>query len=207
MGTPVLIFGDSGLGKSSSLRTFDPDQIGLINVESKQLPFRGRFSLTLESDNFGEITTALNQCEKSSIVVDDAGYLLVNMFMSGHSKYGAGNAIFAFYNKIADSFWSLIQAVKALPKSKLVYFIMHEEQTEFGQIKPKTLGRLLDKHVNIPGLFTIVFRAVKEKGGYYFSTQSNGLDCAKTPFEMFSELLIPNDLAMIDKTIREYYKL
>ena len=40
MGIPVLILGESGSGKSTSLRNFEPDEIGIFNVASKPLPFR-----------------------------------------------------------------------------------------------------------------------------------------------------------------------
>ena len=35
MGIPVLILGESGAGKSASLRNFAPEEIGIFNVASK----------------------------------------------------------------------------------------------------------------------------------------------------------------------------
>lgn len=40
MGIPVLILGESGSGKSTSLRNFEQEEIGIFNVASKPLPFR-----------------------------------------------------------------------------------------------------------------------------------------------------------------------
>ena len=130
------------------------------------------------------------------------------MFMNGHSNAGAGNAVFAFYNKIGDHFWNLIEFIKkSVPNDKIVYVIMHEDTDDFGNIKPKTIGKLLDEKVCVEGMFTIVLRCVCENGKHLFVTQSTGMDIAKSPIGMFKELQIDNDLAMVDKTIREYYEM
>jgi len=207
MGIPVLIIGKSGSGKSTSLRNFEADEIGLINVSRKPLPFRKKFSSTLMTDCYDKILQAIQTTEKQSIIIDDAGYLIVNMFMSGHSKSGSGNAIFGFYNKIADSFWCLIEKIKDLDESKIVYVVMHEDQDEFGSIRPKTIGKLLNEKVCIEGMFTICIRSCIDKEGYIFQTQSDGFTPAKTPFGMFESMNIPNDLKAVDNAIRQYYEM
>jgi hypothetical protein len=111
-----------------------------------------------------------------------------------------------FYNDMADMFWQMIEAIKKLPPEKIVYVIMHEEETDGGNVKPKTLGKLLDNTVCIEGLFTIVLRTLFVENKYIFSTQTDGRDVAKSPIGMF-ELFIDNDLAFVDKKIREYYGL
>ena len=92
-----------------------------------------------------------------------------------------------------------------LPDDKIVYVIMHEDTNEFGDIKPKTIGKLLDDKVCIEGMFTIVLRAVIDHGEHVFVTQCNEGAVSKSPMGMFETLTIDNDLAMVDKTIREYY--
>ena len=206
-GIPVLILGKSGSGKSTSLRNFETDEIALINVSRKPLPFKKKFEKTLKSDNYEIIETAIKETDKNSIVVDDAGYLIVNQFMSGHSSSGAGNAIFQFYNKIADSFWNLIERIKDLPENKIVYVIMHEHVDDYGNQKPKTIGKLLDEKVCIEGMFTICLRAIKEDNGYFFRTQTDGLCISKSPFQMFDNVLINNDLKLVDTAIRDYYEI
>jgi len=146
--------------------------------------------------------------QKKSIVIDDAGYLVTNHFMSKHSSCGGGNGVFTLYNEIGDHFWGLIEFVKKkLPDDKIVYFIMHEDKNDFGDIKPKTIGKLLDEKVCIEGMFTIALRCMSDNNKHYFRTQSDGSDICKTPLEMFEDKEIDNDLKLVDTTIREYYEL
>ena len=207
MGIPVLIMGKSGAGKSTSLRNFAQDEVGIINVLGKPLPFRNTLKV-YETDNYATITESIIKSKIDTIVIDDAGYLMTNMFMNNHAQTGGGNKVFELYNSIADNFFKLIRCVsEKLPKQKIVYFIMHEDKNDFGDIAPKTIGKALDKHVCIEGLFTVVLRAIKEDKRYLFITQSRGYDVAKSPIDMFAEEAIDNDLKAVDKTIREYYSL
>lgn len=206
MSIPVLITGRSGTGKSTSMRNFAHDEIALINVAKKALPFKGKFDSQMDTDNYETIKKGLLQTTKKSIVIDDAGYLITNFFMKNHSLNNKGNGVYALYNQLADDFWNLIEWCKTrLPEDKIVYFIMHEDKNEFGDIKPKTIGKLLDDKVCIEGLFTIVLRAVAEGGEYKFRTQTDGSDVAKTPLQMFDTEEVPNDLKMIDGVIRNFY--
>lgn len=207
MGIPVLIIGKSGSGKSTSLRNFGEKEIGLINVSQKPLPFRKKFESTISTDSYKTIAEKILNTTKNSIIIDDAGYLIVNMFMKGHSSSGTGNAIFAFYNKVGDSFWGLVEYVKKLPDNKIVYFIMHEDKNDFGDIKPKTIGKILDEKVCLEGMFTIVLRSMRDDKRYIFRTQSDGFDVCKTPMDMFEQVEIDNDLKYVDEKIREYWGL
>ena len=208
MGIPVLIIGKSGSGKSASLRNFAPEEIDIINVEGKPLPFRNSHE-TINTDSYKEVAEAVKGSKKSSIVIDDAGYLITNQFMRGHSATGQGNAIFSFYNDIADMFWKLITFIKGrgVADDKIVYIMMHEDQNDFGQVKPKTLGKLLDDKVCIEGMFTIVLRSVFHDGKYFFRTRTDGLDVCKTPIGMFEAEEIENDAKAVDDAIRDYYGL
>ena len=205
MGVPVLIIGKSGQGKSTSLINFEENEIALINVSKKPLPFRKKFKSTRDTDNYEEIKGLLSQTVKNSIVIDDASYLITNMFMNKHSSAGAGNAVFAMYNNLGDEFWRLIEHIKTLEPNKVVYVIMHEERSEFGEIKPKTIGKLLDEKVCIEGMFTIVLRCMADKGRHFFRTQTDGMDVAKSPYGMFEQYEIANDLKLVDQTIRAYW--
>ena len=208
MGIPVLITGKSGSGKSTSLRNFDEKELALVNVIKKPLPFKKKFESTVCSDDYQIILKSIFNTKKKSIVIDDAGYLITNHFMSKHTSTGGGNGVFNLYNEIGDHFWGLIEFVKnKLPDNKIVYFIMHEEKNDFGDIKPKTIGKLLDEKVCIEGMFTIALRCMVDNNKHYFKTQSDGCDICKTPLEMFADKEIDNDLKMVDTTIREYYEL
>ncbi len=208
MAIPVLLIGKSGSGKSASLRNFSEDELALINVMHKPLPFKKQFKSVANTDDYMDISKKIFATEKKAIVIDDAGYLITNYFMNNHSKAGAGNAVFSLYNELADRFWTLIEFIKnRLPDDKIVYIIMHEDKNEFGDVKPKTIGKLLDEKVCVEGMFTIVIRATVESGKHIFLTQSDGNDVTKTPIGMFEDAQIDNDLKLVDTTIREYYGL
>lgn len=206
MAVPVLVIGKSGSGKSTALRNFNENELYLINVAKKPLPFKKKFESTFETDNYENIRTALSKTNKKTIVIDDAGYLITNQFMKNHGKTGGGNAVFSLYNEIADKFWMLLEDIKSLDKDKVVYIIMHEEKNEFGDIKPKTIGKLLDEKVCLEGLFTIVLRSTFKDGQYFFETQSNGLTVCKSPLGLFTGD-IENDLKKVDQLVREFYGL
>ena len=207
MGIPVLVIGKSGSGKSTSLRNFEHDEIALINVSKKPLPFKGKFDSTASTDDYDKIHNLIDKTTKRSIVVDDAGYLITNHFMKGHSSAGKGNGVFALYNELGDRFWGLIEHIKELPADKIVYVVMHEDRNELGEVKPKTIGKLLDEKVCIEGMCTVVIRSMKREGKHFFKTKTDGLDVTKAPMDMFENEEIDNDLKLVDTAIREYWEL
>lgn len=204
MSVPILIIGKSGSGKSASLRNMPPEDVALINVLGKPLPFRNEFK-QLVTDDYNRVLNAINKTKRDIIVIDDAGYLITNQFMRGHSTAGAGNGVFTLYNQIGDNFWRLIQTIAELPNNKRVYVMMHEDARDSGEIKPKTIGKLIDEKVCVEGLFTICLRCMLTDGRRVFRTQTDGYDTAKSPIGMFDELEIDNDLKMVDETVRAYY--
>ena len=205
MGLPVLIIGKSGSGKSTALRNCVNDSNwNLVNVLGKPLPFKGKVPQVV-TDDYEQVKRCLTSSMAKSLVVDDAGYLITNYFMRNHSSKGQGNAIFSMYNTLADNFWNLVEYIKHLPEDKIVYIIMHEDTDDFGNVKPKTIGKLLDEKICLEGMFTIVLRCIQENGKHLFITQAEGGAVSKSPMGMFEDLEISNDLAYVDKTIREYY--
>lgn len=209
MGIPVLIIGKSGSGKSASLRnhkTFSGG-VSVVNVIGKPFPFKGK-PTSAETDNYDAIKSLLKVSQAKSIVIDDAGYLITDEFMREHSTTGKGNAVFSLYNDIGDHFWGLIEYCrKDLPADKIVYIIMHEDKNDFGDIKPKTIGKMLDEKVCLEGMFSIVLRCIFDGSAHKFVTQSNGYDVAKSPMGMFETLEIDNDLKFVDDRIREFWEL
>lgn len=205
MGIPVLIFGKSGSGKSRSMKNCVGKDFGVIRVLNKPLPFRGKLPGNVCCD-YGKIKEAIKSRQwPKSIIVDDAGYLITGQFMDGHNSAGKGNAVFSLYNQLADDFYHLIKSVAdESPEDRIVYIIMHEDTNDFGDIKPKTIGKLLDEKVCLEGMFTIVLRAAKGER-YVFMTQSRDGAVSKSPDDMFPDTEIDNDLLMVDNTIREYY--
>ena len=207
MATPVLIIGKSGSGKSTSMRNcVGNDNWNLIRVLNKPLPFKGKINGWI-TDEYQTVMKALGQSKAKNIVLDDAGYLITNHFMKGHSSCGAGNGVFTLYNNIGDYFWQLIQFIIKLPEDKVVYVMMHEDKNDFGDIKPKTIGKLIDEKVCLEGMFTIVLRCIEESGKHLFVTQSSDGAVSKSPMGMFETLTIDNDLLLVEKAIREYYEI
>lgn len=208
MAIPVLIIGKSGSGKSASLRNLDPNRVALINVLGKPLPFRNKMAQRV-TDDYDMITASIAKAIHNNIdiiVIDDAGYLITNMFMRGHSSTGAGNSVYSLYNTIGDCFWNLIESIRNDPSNARVYLMMHEDQNDFGYVKPKTIGKLIDEKICLEGMFTICLRCMISDGKHIFRTQSNGSDVTKSPIGMFDDVEIDNDLNLVDQIIYDYYK-
>ena len=198
---PILLIGKSGSGKSTSLRNFKKDEVAVINVLGKPLPFRSDIK-AVKLDDYANILNQIKLTKKDVIVIDDANYLITNEFMEKSSIKGYDK-----YNEIANHFFELINGIKNIEGGKTVYLIMHEDVDDDGNVKPKTIGKLLDDKVNIQGMFTICIRAMYENGKYVFRLKTNGQDCVKTPFGMFEINEMDNDLKAFDNVVREYYGL
>lgn len=200
MAVIVMLYGNSGSGKTTSLRNFQAGEMSVFNVSKKPFPFKCNFG-HLETDDYKTIKDALAKAQSPSIAIDDATYLIVNEFMRT-----AKVASFQKFTDMALNFWELVRFCnEQLPPDKIVYFIGHSEMSESGNEKFKTIGRLLDEKVCLEGLFTIVLKTVVQDGKYYFSTQTNGQDTVKSPMGMFQSKYIPNDLKIVDETIRNFY--
>ena len=105
MGIPVMILGASGSGKSSSLRNFKPDEVGIFNVASKPLPFRGNLN-KVDKANYALITKVLQSNKLRCYVIDDSQYLLVFDEFAKAKETG--------YQKFTDfalNFYNLVQCV------------------------------------------------------------------------------------------------
>lgn len=203
---PVLIIGKSGAGKSASLRNMPTQGTVIVNVLGKPLPFRSDLKI-IQCDDYAKIAASINKGAFERCVIDDAGYLITNQFMLNHAAGGGGNSVFTLYNQMADHYWNLIRAIQTAPGNARVYLMMHEDKSDAGDVKPKTIGRLLDEKVCLEGMFTICLRAMVNNGRHVFRTQSDGFDVAKSPMDMFSADEIDNDLAAVDDAIVKYYNI
>lgn len=197
---PVLIMGASGTGKTRSLKNLPIKESAIINVTNKPLPFKNKGLKVVHSENYDEIIASIKHTKRKIIVIDDCGYLLT---FDNFEK--ATNKGYDKFTIMAQSFYKLISAVRELDGEKIIYLVTHEEVDDDNKIKPKMVGKMLNQQLCVEGLFTIVLRSSYKNGQYVFETKTDGNTVAKTPEEMFEEIDIPNDLAMVDKTIREYY--
>ena len=200
MGIPVLIIGESGSGKSASMRNFEPEEVGVFNVASKPLPFRKK----LKSADKADYKLILNTLAKANLkryVIDDSQFLLCFEMFRRAKDVGYGK-----FTDMALNFYNLLQfVIQNTPDDCIVYFLHHTQTTADGKIKAKTIGKMLDDQLTVEGLFSIVLHCVTDGVNHKFITQSDGFTTAKSPMDMF-DLEIDNDLKLVDETIRKYYE-
>ena len=216
MAIPVLIMGRSGSGKTYSLRSFAPEEVGIISVEKGRLPFKSNLKVArvpafnseeaqqmsraqINAAKYSWIKTAIKTCKVNAIVIDDSQYLLVNELFDRAKEKG--------YDKFIDmaaNFRDLVHYVNELEdENKVVYFLHHSEGDDNGREKAKTIGKMIDEKLVLEGCFDIVLYCQDQK----FYTQTNGTSTAKSPEGLFSEIEIPNDLKAVDAAIRNYWGL
>ena len=202
MGIPVLIAGESGSGKSASLRNFEPEDVSVFNVAAKPMPFRKKLPTKATSD-YNAIMAGIKSSQKKSFVIDDSQFLMCFESFAKAKETGYGK-----FTDMALNFYNLVQfVIRATPPDVIVYFLHHTEQdANTGKTKAKTLGKMLDSQLTLEGLFAIVLYCVNDGTSHNFITQSDGFTTAKSPMELF-DLVIDNDLKMVDQKIREYYGL
>lgn len=204
MGLPVLVLGESGTGKSASLRHFPQDDVAVINVAGKPLPFKNKIRC-YNTDDYMQVEKHMDKISKAgckSIVIDDAQYLMANEFMRRSMEKGYDK-----FTEIAKNYWTLVNRVKELPEDVIVYFFSHLDRDQNGNEKIKTVGKLLDEKITVEGMFTIVLKTNVTDGQYTFLTQNNGHDTTKSPIGMFPTYAIDNNLFYVDEKIRNYYEL
>jgi len=202
MGIPVLILGESGSGKSASLRNFEPSEVGIFNVASKPLPFRKKLP-KVDNATYQAIERSLSAPKLKTYVIDDSQYLLAFEFFDRAKETG-----YQKFTDIALRFRNMIQfIITQTPPDVIVYLLHHIERTDDGHVKAKTIGRMLDEKLTVEGLFSIVLMAQTDGKEHWFLTQNDGYSPVKTPMEMFEAEKIDNDLKAVDDTIRAYYEL
>lgn len=227
MSEVVLILGESGSGKSTSIRTLDPKETFLINSLGKDLPFRDsrkhytvynkdknpKGNMVNASSSFVTLTWLEHINHQlphiKNIVIDDNTHQSSLEYIRRIKESSWDK-----WNDIASNMVNIAQAVKSL-REDLTVFVLHHVVTEGDgilepkKIKAQTLGKLVDQKVSsYESLFTIVLLAQKLKvdNGIEYVFLTRDVDSTtKTPMGMFEEEQIPNDLALVKKKIQEYY--
>lgn len=204
MAQKVLILGNSGTGKSASLRNFKEDEVLVINCAGKPLPFKNHFEQVIPGFNTltNDVLAAIGKTTKKVVVVDDAQYIMSFQYMRRIHENGWDK-----WNDIQVDFFNIIQACDNLPADTVVYFLSHLTKDDEGNEKIKTMGKMLDEKITIEGLFTTVLKTSVQDGQYYFLTQNSGKDTVKSPIGMFDTYAIDNDLKYVDAKIRNYYEI
>ncbi len=215
MATTVMILGDSGTGKSASLRNLDKKKSALLNVLGKPLPFKGgdKFHTVTNDDPKGlnNLLLKLNERkEKQIVVIDDFQYVMANMWMKSLLDPKTKDSEFTKYKEIGHSAWTLIRTAQTMRKEMIVFFLAHTETDINGRTKCKTIGKMLDEKIGLEGMFTIVLNTIVHQDRpmaerYCFQTQNNGSNTTKSPMGMFDAEEIPNDLQIVVNAIQTYY--
>ena len=204
----ILIIGESGSGKSTSLRNLDPETTFIINAKNKLLPFKNgtkKFSKnSAYTDRANEITSLINKINNSipsikCIILDDFQEIMTSEFMRSSSERGYDKFI-----RIGRGIWDILNASSNTRIDLKVFLLAHSESGEDGKIRCKTVGKLVNEKISIEGSCTIVLNSFNDKGKYLFATQNNGTNIAKSPIGMFEELM-PNDLLLVIEKIDQYY--
>ena len=203
MAEKILIIGESGTGKSTSIRNCNPETTAIVNPVGKPLPFRGKFEmLNGETDSSYICEWMMEQAEvgKKMIIVDDFQYILSIPYMNRIKEAGWDK-----WNDFGSNYFEIIDVCAELPEDVTVYYLSHCETLENGITTIKLIGKLLREKITIEGLFTTVLRTQVVDGKYYFLTQNSGKDTVKSPLGMFPSYAIENDLSYVDDKIRNYY--
>lgn len=200
MGVAVIILGDSGSGKSTSLRNFEEGEVGIFNVMGKPLPFRKKLTKA-DHANYGTIQQVLKANNLRAYVIDDAGYLmsLENFRRAKETGYGK-------FTDMALNFERVIEWSTQTDADTIVYIMMHVDRDANGHMKPKTIGKMLEEKFCIEGACPIVIQSTIVDGKHVFVTKGDGLNGAKAPMDMLPDVM-DNDLAEVDRLIREYWQM
>lgn len=203
MGNLIMVLGKSGSGKSTSLRNFSPDEVGVFSVAGKRLPFRSELP-TVQHASYQRIAEILAANKRRCYVVDDATYLMQfdNFARAKETGYGK-------FTDMAVAFQQLLQRAAWTSEDTNVYFLMHPDENDMGGEKPKTIGKMLDEKLCVEGLFPIVIdaRVVQGEDGrprHVFVTENDGTNLAKAPIDMLPPTM-DNDLKAVDEAIRDYW--
>lgn len=202
MGVPVLVMGKSGSGKSRSICGLKPEEVGIFSVEKGRLPFKGNYKVCKRA-TYREISSIFKDPKLKRYVIDDSQFLMVNALFDRAKEVG-----YQKYTDLACDFRNLVHNVNyLLPDDVIVYFLHHTEtDPNTGEVKAKTVGKMIDQYLTLEGCFDIVLLAEVDSEGHHFITQSDGTTTAKSPEGMFP-LKIPNDLGVVDSAIREFWGL
>lgn len=196
----TFVLGNSGTGKSTSLRNFTKkDGIGYITATGKPLPFKSDIP-QFHAKNYADLWAGIAQSEAEIVVIDDFNLLMSFEEFSKASIKG--------YEKFTEMAVNVVQTIERITKkdtNQRFYILAHSENNDDGKLRLKTTGRMVSDKFVPESLTNQVVETTVIDGEFVFKVQSDGSGI-KTPINMFSTPTIPNDLKMLDNAIKDFYE-
>lgn len=217
MSNAVLIIGESGTGKSSSIKNLNAAETFIINVLDKPLPFQGFKNKYIKSTNGAtqgnywasddhnmiiKLINVINQnrSDIKNLIIDDFQYTMSNEFMRRAKEKG-----YEKFTEIGLHGWSIIRSLTSCRDDLNCFILSHSDTDSNGRVKCKTIGKMIDEKISLEGMFTIVLHSMVVDSQYKFLTQNDGSFLAKSPVGLFGEKYIDNDLLEVVLSINSYF--
>lgn len=222
----IAIVGESGTGKSTSLRNLNPEETFIISTTGKPLPFRawkkkyipikiegknvsGNYYVSSKWDQILKILQIVDKMmpQIKQVIIDDFQYVLSYEFVDRATEVG-----YTKFSELAQHAMEILRYSEKMREDCKMIFLTHSENVG-DNVNPKfvikTVGKLLSEKVTLEGLFTYIFFTKVSEGDsgrmeYKLITNNDGTCVAKTSFGMFEDLEIDNDLNEIIHVIDAY---
>jgi guanylate kinase len=196
----IVVIGYSGTGKTFSLKGLAKADVNLISPTGKEMPFKSDIKV---------VKTDLENLPAVAVVIDDTN----QFFTLYQGKHALDKDQFFVFKSIANTFNTLIEKIVSKPTDQNYYVFAHVDTEDNGRRKFKTTGKFIGDNLQPESLTNVVLETVYDdteseiKDRYKFAVHKmEASSPVKTPEDMFSSDLVPNDLSLIDKTVRNYYK-
>jgi len=215
MANIICIMGDSGSGKTTSMRNLDPGTTLYIDCDKKGLSWKG-WKKQYNADNKNYLKTDFPQVALSALqkVNDNDNYKHVNVvvidtingLMVADEMRRAKEKGYDKWQDLAQSIYDLVDYSLTMRDGLTVIFVAHT-QTErddsgYSFTRIKTSGKKLDK-ITIESKFSTVLMSKCVDGRYVFETQAN-FSTAKSPMGAFDSKEIENDIVNVIEALSEF---
>ena len=208
MAKMLLIIGEGGSGKTSSLKNLSPKEHFYIDCDKKGLNYKGWKEDYIEKKNYfktndGETVAKLlqeisnNKPEFKYVTIDT-----INSIMIADEMKRMKGKSYNEWQDLAKCIFDLIDIVPDLRDDLTVIFIGHTQTEDDGFTRLLTNGRKLNK-IGLEKYFNTVLLSKAKDGEYIFETRANNTT-ARTPMDAFDELEIPNDITKVLEVIKDY---
>lgn len=215
MAKVIGIMGESGSGKTTSMRNLDPSVTFYIDCDKKGLSWKNwKEQYQEEKHNYFRTdlpSTVLNLLQKiqdqenmrhiQTIVIDTINGIMVGEEMRNIKVNGYGK-----WTDLASYIYGIVDYALTMREDLTVIILCHSEtiSDDNGYVftRIKTNGRKLDKIVLESKLATVLY-AVQHDGKYVFKTHADN-STAKTPYGAFEADEIENEIVKVLETLQEY---